>query len=164
MLNIIDNYNMIHAGEFDICILATSRKPIIYNNGIHIWIKASDSQNAHFMIYMSYILMGHPDWKKSNIQIFQMCKQDEQEQAREKMNNLLEEGRLPITAQNITILPMEEGVSYKTIINQHSTDAGLTMIGFRGYNIAHDKSLVFEGFDDLGTILFVNSYSNKYSE
>lgn len=158
---IIDNYKLINSGKFDICILASSRKPIIFNNGIHVWIKASDTENANLMIYLSYILLEHPDWKKSNIKIFEICQKEKIIQTQEKMRKLLEEGRLPITSQNITILTLEQGVSYKTIINKYSADAGLTIIGFRGFNIAHDKSLVFEGFDALGSILFVNSFKSK---
>ncbi|WP_224490885.1 amino acid permease [Robertkochia flava] len=75
--DIIDNFKLINSGNFDVCILASSRKPVIYKNGIHIWIKTTDAANANLMIILSFILLGHPDWKNSDIRIFDICKQDE---------------------------------------------------------------------------------------
>jgi amino acid transporter len=164
LLNIIDNFKLINSGNFDVCILASSRKPIIYKNGIHIWIKTTDTENANLMIILSFILLGHPDWKKSDIKIFEICKQGEIGEVKKQMNELIEKGRLPITSQNIKILEEEKGKSYKSIINSNSADAGLTIIGFHEDSIKHLETSVFEGLDSLGNILFVNSFKSKVIE
>jgi hypothetical protein len=164
LVDIIDNFKLINASNFDVCILASSRKPIIYKNGIHVWIKTTDTENANLMIILSFILLGHPDWKNSDIKIFDICKPDQTTELKKQMDVLIEKGRLPITAQNIKKIVEEEGKSYKSIINSHSADAGLTIIGFHEDSIKHQETDTFEGFEDLGNILFVNSFKNKIIE
>ncbi|MBP8791052.1 MAG: amino acid permease [Breznakibacter sp.] len=159
---IIDNYKLVNAGKFDVAILASSRKPVLYKNGIHVWIKTLDEENANLMIILSYILLGHPDWSKSDIKIFDVCKKSEEASVQARMNELIEKGRLPITAQSVKIIIEEEGVSYKTLINKYSTDAGLSIIGFVGENIKHPEDQTFSGYDNLGNTLFVNSYEIKH--
>lgn len=164
LVDIIDNFKLINSGNFDVCILASTRKPIIYKNGIHVWIKTTDVDNANLMIILSFILLGHPDWKKSDIKIFDICKKSEIAEVEKQMNELTENGRLPITSKNIKILVEEEGKSYKSIINSHSANAGLTITGFHAGNIKHSDTITFEGYDNLGNVLFVNSYKNKLIE
>ena len=161
LADIIDNYKLINSGNFDICILASSRRPIVYKNGIHVWIKTTDAENANLMIILSFILLGHPDWKGANIKIFHICKKSEIEEVRKQMTDLAEKGRLPIVPQNINIITEDEGMSYKSIINRESADAGFTIVGFHGDNLKGLGTKIFEGYDDLGAILFVNSFKEK---
>ena len=49
----------------------------------------------------------------------------------------------------------------KSIINEKSADAGLTLIGFIPEQIKHSGKEVFEGFDNLGDVLFVNAFNKK---
>lgn len=161
---IIENFSLVNSGSFDVCILASSRKPIFYKNGIHIWIKTTDEDNANLMILLSFIILGHPDWRKGNIKIFDICKENEIKEVRQRMHDLLEGGRLPITKQNIEILVQKENVSAKTIINKYSADAGLTIMGFREESLKHEESRLFQGYDELGNILFVNSHGKKLIE
>lgn len=162
--DIIDNFKLVNAGNFDVCILASSSKPMYYKNGIHVWIKNADDENGNLMILLSFIILGHPDWKKGNIKIFDICKQDEADDVRKRMQELLNSGRLPITRQNIEIIIQEEDVSSKKIINEYSQDAALTFIGFREEMITHEEAKIFEGYDELGNILFVNSHNKKAIE
>lgn len=164
LVDIIDNFKLINSNNFDVCILASSRKPVIYKNGIHIWIKTTDSENANLMIILSFILLGHPDWKDSDIKIFDICKEEEISAVKKEMNELIEKGRLPITLQNIKILTTDSGKSYKSIINAHSYNAGLTIIGFHEDSLRHLDTNTFDGYDDLGNILFVNSFKKKIIE
>ncbi|WP_224490884.1 hypothetical protein [Robertkochia flava] len=58
----------------------------------------------------------------------------------------------------------EEGKSYKSIINSNSANAGLTIIGFHEDSLRHLGVNAFEGYGDLGSILFVNSFTQKLIE
>jgi hypothetical protein len=49
----------------------------------------------------------------------------------------------------------------RTLIAEHSGQAGLTIIGFHSEQLKHDGPKLFEGYNDLGNILFVNSHSQK---
>ncbi len=162
--NIIDNFKLVNAGNFDVCILASDRKPIYYKNGIHVWIRNADDENGNLMILLSFIILGHPDWKKANIKIFDICKKEEVYDVRRRMKELVKSGRLPITSQNVEIIIQEEDVSPKTIINEYSSDAGLTIIGFREEMLTHEESKHFQDYNNIGNILFVNSNSKKAIE
>ncbi|MEE4115700.1 MAG: amino acid permease [Marinilabiliaceae bacterium] len=156
--DIIDNYSLINAGNFDVCIVSSSDKAPVYKNGIHVWIKSSDATNANLMIMLSFIISGHPDWKKSKIKIYEVCKAEQYDEIVQIKKNLVREGRLPITEKNIEIIIEEEGVSTKELVREKSKDAALTLMGFRGESIKRGEDLVFSGYDDMGTILFVNSH------
>jgi hypothetical protein len=159
--HIIDNYNLVNAGNFDVLVLAASRKPIYYRNGIHVWIKASDSENANLMILLSFIILGNPEWKNGAIKIFSLCKEEEYQETRRNLQELITTGRLPITTQNIEIIIQEEDISAKSLINSTSSDAGLTILGFKDESLNHEKEELFTGYDELGTVVFVNSNTKK---
>lgn len=163
--DIISNFRMVNAGGFDVCILGTSRKPVIYKNGIHIWVRSFDTENTNLMILLGFIILGHPDWKKANIKIFSICRAEEVNDVKQKMYELIESGRMPITANNIEIIVREENISVKEIINKQSLDAGLTMIGFNENAFKKDGDIsLFEGYGDIGSVLFVHSHGVKEIE
>mgnify|MGYP006446447013 CR=1 FL=1 len=51
--------------------------------------------------------------------------------------------------------------SIKDIINERSVNSDLTIIGFRGELVKKQKLDIFEGYDKIGNILFVNSINKK---
>ena len=143
------------------CILASSQRPMYYKNGIHVWIRSSDTDNANLMILLSFILLGHPDWKKGNIKIFDVCKPEEVEETEKKMKELIVSGRLPITTQNIEMIVEQDDVSVKQLVNTYSSGAAMTIIGFRDETLNHEKEKLLKGYDELGDILFVNASTQK---
>jgi len=161
---IIDNFALVNSGDFDICILASSHREIIYKNGIHVWINSMYTENANLMILLSFIILGHPEWKKSQIQIFNICRPGELGKTKEAMRELILTGRLPIHAKNIRLIIQDQNVSAKSIINKHSVNAGITLIGIRQELAKKGKEKLFEGYDELGTVLFIYSRDQKAIE
>jgi len=158
---VIDNFALVNSGRFDICILACSEKPMNMKNGIHVWINSLDTENANLMILLSFIILGHPDLKKTEIKIFALCKEENLPSTRSELKNLVILGRLPINENNIKVIIQPEGVSTREIISEKSDKAGLTLIGLREERVKHGKEEVFTGYDNLGTILFVHSKNQK---
>lgn len=158
---ILDNYQIVKAGNFDICVLAVSRKPTFYKNGIHVWIKTFDELNTNLMILMSFIILGHSDWKNSNIKIHYLCEEHEVDAVQAWLDELIKSGRLPIFKQNIEIVFKDVNLPFKQRINEYSDDAGLTIIGFNAQEIEDQGEELFTGYDNLGNILFVNASSAK---
>lgn len=161
---IIENYALARAGNFDFCILGSSRRKFNYKSNIHVWIKSSDTDNANLMILLSFIIAGHPDWRKTDIKIFSICKKEHALATRKQLDELVVSGRLPISNSNIEIILEQENVATKDIINEKSAEAGLTIIGFRGETLKHEKVEVFTGYDEIGNILFINANSQKTIE
>ncbi|MBI9038472.1 MAG: amino acid permease [Bacteroidales bacterium] len=157
---IVDNYKLVRAGNYDVCIMGSSHKSKNFDN-IHVWIRSFDFENSNLLILLSYIIWGHPDWKKANVTIFDICIESELDKHKENLLELLKAGRIPITEKNIEIIQKDENVSSKTIINERSDEAGLTIIGFRPEHIKHFEKELFMGYDNVGDILFVNAHEQK---
>lgn len=158
---IIENTGLIRAGNFDICLLATSSKPLKFRNGIHIWIESQFPENSSLLILLSFIISGHPDWKRSDIKVFETCRPGQYEETKSYLTNLVRSGRLPITEKNIEIITKEASVPLKKLINNKSGSAALTLIGFSTQSLKHDGENVLSGYGETGTILFVNSHNQK---
>ena len=159
---IVDNLGMAKAVNYDICILSSSDKDFGFNSEIHLWITSSDYQYANLMIYIAYIILGHPDWSKGGqIKLFAVYPEEEVQEQREKMHDMISSGRLPISANNIEIIPKAEGVTNKEVINEKSRDADLTIVGFRFEKVKHSGKETFMGYDKIGNVLFVNAQKEK---
>ncbi len=159
--DIVDNFALVHSGNFDICILGSSKVKIHPEDGIHIWIKTADAENANLMILLSFIITGHPDWKKAEIKIFNICTAEDKKATEKRMYELVTSGRLPITTKNIEVIAESMELSSKALINSKSNNAALTFIGFRSETLKHEKESIFMGYNDLETVLFINSNSSK---
>lgn len=158
---ILDNISLVKAGNFDVCIFAGASEPINKKNGIHVWIRETDEKNSNFMILLGYIIMAHPDWRKSPIKIFLTSTKGERAELREDLKERIASGRLPITMTNIEIISVSENQTIKQAINENSKNAGLTLIGFREEILKHDPVKFFTDFDEVGNILFVNASEEK---
>lgn len=158
---IVDNFALVNAGNFDVCIFASSERTINYKNGIHVWIRSSDYENSHLMILLSFIIQGHPLWRKSEISIFDVCKKGQEQETRTQLEELVRTGRLPITSKNIQVLSEMSDQNTRDLINKNSAHAGLSIIGFHSELLKHEGSKIFSGFEEMGNILFVNAHSQK---
>jgi len=158
---IVENMGMVRAVGYDTCILASSEKEFGFNHEIHIWITSKDYVNANLMIYMAYIILGHPDWKNGIIKLYAIYPQDEIKAQKVKLLEMIKSGRLPISANNIEIIPMEQDSNPKEVINRKSRDADLTIVGFRQEILKHDQQEMFSGYDGIGNLLFVNAQREK---
>lgn len=156
---ILPNYKMIESARFDVCILNTSYKSFGYKSELHIWNRPDDFENANLMILLGYIILGHPDWKKGVIKIFALFPKEDVVDKRQQLLDLEKEGRLPISPANIEMVPYEKG-SRKNVISTYSEDADLTSIGFRNEMLKGSFEF-FDGYVDLGNILFVSANKAK---
>ncbi len=163
LADIIDNYSVLKTGRFDLCILASSDRNFGHKRDIHVWIHRADYDNANLMILLSYIILGHPDWKGGQIKIFATASEEHMAKEQENLIALTSSGRLPISANNIRVLSLEEGKSRKSLINQYSVDADLTLVGFHEHKVSSKEGIeYFNGYDDVGNILFVNTLVSKF--
>jgi len=158
---IIDNFALVNAGNFDVCIFGSSKRTINYKNGIHVWIRSYDYENSHLMILLSFIIQGHPAWKRSEIKIFDVCVKEKEEETRKYLEELVQTGRLPITSKNIQVICEVPDSDPRNLVREHSTHAGLAIIGFHADGLRSRGKTIFDGFEEMGNILFVNSHTQK---
>ncbi len=161
LVNIIDNFKLIKSVDFDVIVLGSCERGFGLKKEIHIWITSRDFENANLMILLAYIILGHKDWKQGEIKIFALYPSETIEEERNRLSMLIQAGQLPISSSNVKVLTQEPDVDPRTIISEHSRDADLTILGFREEAVRRMGKEVFEGFDDIGNVLFVNTALEK---
>lgn len=161
LTEILKNHRLLETTDFDICVMNTSYKSFGYKKYIHIWISSMYYENANLMILLGYIILGHPEWSKGQIKIFAMHAPDDLERKRMDLLNLVKSGRLPISPNNLELIPADPEINPKHIISRKSADADLTIIGFRSELIKAEGIKIFTGYEDIGNILFVSSTKEK---
>lgn len=72
-------------------------------------------------------------------------------------------GRLHISANNITALPLEIGANRKDLIDEILMDADLTIIGLHEAMLKTGKETdIFDGYEKIGNVLTVNTLTKKF--
>jgi hypothetical protein len=140
-------------------VLNSSFKGFGYRREIHVWISPNDFENSNLMILLAYIILGHPDWQKGEIKIFASVQAHLREKKEEQLMELIKSGRLPISASNIQLVDAEEDL--REVVCTHSADADLTILGFTGMELKENGIDIFNGYKDIGNILFVNANEDK---
>jgi len=125
---------------------------------IHIWLTWNDERNANLMVLLSYIILGHPDWKDAEIRLFAALPSDEEvSEKREDFKLLMEEGRIPISPKNIRFIPVDDKDSFRSWVTKFSRDADLTLIGFNLEGLEERAGEVFLNHEELSDVLYVHA-------
>ena len=155
--DIIDNLSLIKAVDYDLCLLGSTERGFGVRSSIHIWVTPADLANASLMILLGYVIMGHPDWRNASIKITAVFPEEEIDEYQNRLSKMVKEGRLPISVNNIELIEQKSEVSVKEIISQRSQDDDLIMIGLHYETLKQRGLEVFEGYENIGNILFVNA-------
>lgn len=158
---IIKNHHLLKATDLDVCILSTTPRAYGYKKEIHIWISADDYQDSNLEILLGYILLGHKDWENATIKIFSIFLEGAIDKEKKRLLDLIRIGRLPISPSNVNLIEKDTEHDFKSIINKQSSTADFTLIGFDEQILEKEGTFYFEGYDNLGNILFVNSMNKK---
>jgi amino acid transporter len=158
---IIENFKLIKSVNFDVMILGSSERGFGFKKEIHIWITSKDYDNANLMILLGFIISGHKDWRGGCIKIFAIYPEQKLEEERNRLFMLIQSGRLPISPNNIELIPRKDDRDTRSIIGQKSQDADLTIVGFRDDKLKKAGTKIFQGYDGIGNVLFVNAASEK---
>ncbi|MAZ55274.1 MAG: amino acid permease [Flavobacteriales bacterium] len=162
--DVMNNFNLLHTTGYDVAIMRSNNIKKDKKEEIHIWISPTDYENSNMMILLGYIILGHPEWKNAQIKVFTIYPKNKFEEYKNQMFEYIEDGRLPISPKNMKMVPYDEDVNYKETINKRSSNSDLTIIGFRDELVKKHKLDIFEGYNSLGNILFVNSIHKKNIE
>ena len=110
------------------------------------------------MLLLAYIIVGHADWKRAEIRLFVCSDSTDAEQEANKLSALMQEGRLPISMQNVTSVSYNGKASLEDEVSLRSNQADLTIVGLTSENIDSDgleqNLRSYEGSND---VLFVHS-------
>lgn len=124
---------------------------------IHVWLTWNDQANANLMILLSYILLGHPDWRRARIQVFVALPRDQVAARRAEYLRLISEGRLPMSEQNLTFIPTDDESAFRSHVARRSQGADLAVVGFDMHGLRDRGSAVFTNHEMLKDVLFVHT-------
>jgi amino acid transporter len=155
---IIDGCRFAFTVGFNICVLRSSERHFGYKKKIHIWLTPGDYRNANLMILLAYILMGHPEWRDCEIEIFAAFHKNEMAEQLKELHGLIEKGRIPVSQKNVQEMPFTKDTeTFQSIVCEHSDKADLVITGFSVKKLERDKGAFFKGFEGINDILFVRA-------
>jgi hypothetical protein len=124
---------------------------------IDVWITEGNYRNASLMILLAYIVLGHPDWDGGEIRIFSAAAQERLAESSERLRTMIAEGRLPISEQNVRILPIAPGEDVGPLMEQWSSTASLVLAGFTAIDLDERGGEVFRVPEGIGDLLLVSA-------
>ena len=142
---------------FNVCILRSTEMRFGYRGDLHIWLTDQDFQNATLMILLAYIIVGHPEWARAEIKIFACYPAETIEMELDKLNEMITQGRLPISKQNLTPIPYGDQVSFNRAIEKNSNGVDLVILGCRYSQLEDDASTCLLAHSGLNEVLFVSA-------
>ncbi|MCH8874137.1 amino acid permease [candidate division KSB1 bacterium] len=155
---IIDGCQFASIVDFNQCVLRSSERHFGYKQRIDIWLTPGDYRNANLMILLAYIIMGHPEWKGCEIEIFAAFEKAEMSKQVGRLNQLIEQGRIPISQNKVQRMPWNKRAkSYQSLVCENSEDADLVIMGFSLNKVTQEKGEFFKRFKNIKEILFVRA-------
>ncbi len=147
--------NMAEIVSFNLLILRTSGHNFGFKATLDVWITNKDYNNANLMVLLSYIIKGYKDWKKTQIKIYVAFRKEEMKDEYTALTKVINDGRLPISKQNIIPVPYKD--QFENLIHAKSQFTDLVIIGFNRDCIETDGESVFQKYPNIRDIIFVNA-------
>lgn len=142
---------------YNVCVLRTSDRHFGYRSSIHIWLTEGDLRNAALMIILAYIIAGHKDWKDCEIKLFAAFHHTEVAKQVRRLNQLVSEGRIPISVKNVQRVPYSEEEPIDQLVLEHSEMADLVIAGLSLKKMIRDKGRYLKHFSGNQDVLFVRA-------
>ncbi len=114
---------------FNALILRSTSHRFGYRSSIHLWLTEDNFDNAPLMMLLAYIIVGHPDWKRAEIRLFECCDLGSSEHRNHDLSRLLSQERLPISAQNRTTVGYRSDEELENEVARRSSRADLVIAG-----------------------------------
>jgi solute carrier family 12 sodium/potassium/chloride transporter 2 len=131
---------------------------------IHLWLTWHDYRNANLMILLSYVLLGHPDWKGAEINIKAAFPFNEVAERTAHLNQMIREGRLPIAAKNLQVIPTDDRVDFNALVENRSSSADLVILGFTEGRLREKGADLLLRHPSLQDVLFVSAEETIFIE
>lgn len=126
-------------------------------SSIHVWSTWHDFTNVNLMILLSYILAGHPDWKRAEISIFAAFPEAQVAAERLRLETMIATGRLPISLANLEIISTDDRSDFNRLVEERSAGADLTIMGFTPERLEDRGGALLQRHPGLRDVLFVSS-------
>ncbi|KPJ92444.1 MAG: hypothetical protein AMS18_07380 [Gemmatimonas sp. SG8_17] len=158
----------IYAEVEEACHLATAARisSLVLRHGdrffgqrrsIHVWLTWHDYRNANLMILLSYILLGHPDWRRSEIRILAAFPHAAASDEQARLKEMISSGRLPVSEKNIEVIATDEKSDFAQLVRDRSMDADLVILGLTAERLRQKGFDLLLRHPELSDVLFVSA-------
>ena len=158
LVEVAQGGRMVSESLFNALILRSTHFRFGYKASIHVWVTQETQQSAAMMMLLAYIIVGHPEWRKAQIRLFACFESEDAEREADKLSQLMTEGRLPISRQQLTTVACSVGETLEREVTRRSGSADLVIAGLQATDLEADKAkdalMSFRGAND---VLFVHS-------
>lgn len=143
---------------FNVLILRSTKHRFGYRSSIHVWVTDDNLANVPMMLLLAYILVGHPEWKRAQIRLFACSTSWDTELDADQLSTVIQEGRLPISMQNVTSVSYESEEALEQEVAHRSAQADLVITGLTAEDInSEDLDYVLQRYQGVNDVLFVHS-------
>ena len=143
---------------FNVLILRSTKYRFGYRSSIHVWVTEENLGNAPMMLLLAYIIVGHPEWRRAEIQLFACFESADAEREADRLSRWMKEGRLPISAQNVTSVACSNGEALEEEVSQYSSQADLVIAGLVAEDLDPDAATQsLRRYAEANDVLFVHS-------
>ena len=143
---------------FNVLILRSTQYRFGYRSSIHLWVSEETLDSAPMMLLLAFIIVGHPEWRDAEIQLFACFDSREADQEKDRLSLLLEERRLAVSSQNITPVQCADSSALEIEVGRRSSEADLTITGLLAGDIEPDRAgKALMRLDKANDVLFVLS-------
>ena len=143
---------------FNVLILRSTGYRFGYRSSIHVWVTEENLTNAPMMLLLAYIIVGHPDWRRAEIRLFVCSDSRDVEREADRLSTLMQEGRLPISMQNVTSVSYGSKEGLEQEVTLRSNQADLVIVGLTGEDLGSDElTQKLQSYKGANDVLFVHS-------
>ena len=114
---------------FNALILRSTSHQFGYRSSIHLWLTEDNFDTAPLMLLLAYIIVGHPDWRRAEIRVFECCDLSSSEHQDHDLSRLLSQERLPIAEQNRMTIGFRSDEQLENQVSRRSSRADLVIAG-----------------------------------
>ncbi|MCG9130581.1 amino acid permease [Candidatus Poribacteria bacterium] len=143
---------------FNVLILRSTGYRFGYRSSIHVWVTEENLTNAPLMLLLAYIIVGHPDWRRAEIRLFVCSDSRDVEREADRLSTLMQEGRLPISMQNVTSVSYNSKEALEEEVTLRSDQADLAIVGLTAEDLGSDElAQKLQSYKGANEVLFVHS-------
>lgn len=143
---------------FNVLILRSTKYRFGYRSSIHVWVTEENLANAPMMLLLAYIIVGHPEWRRAEIQLFACFESVDAEREADRFSAWMREGRLPISAHNVTSVSCSNGEALEDEVAHRSSQADLVITGLVSENLDPESTTqALQQYAGANDVLFVHS-------
>ena len=142
---------------FNALILRSTSHRFGYRSSIHLWLTEDTFDSARLMLLLAYIIVGHPEWKRAEIEVFECFDLSSGERQTNDLARLLRQGRLPISEQNRTTIGYRSDEELENEVSQRSSRADLVIAGISAATLrGGDADRALSRYQSTNDVLFVS--------